>query len=245
MKIVEHKNPLKNKSPYVLQKIVANLDASEKERSDALFAMGKIKCQQSIEFLINQISIASEPLKEQIIWTIGEIGGRIAYDFLKRILLEPQQSMELRLAAAMSLYSMGHKTEVAPILLKIQNKLLSGRKAKKEKEIKSYSDEDIIPFIEREEKIILYLIGSVSDDIIDRLINTIEFIKEKILAKNLYIDFSEISELRLPQMKKFHIFLLNHSDVQKKIIFIIKDKKIIESIVKSGFFQGIGIFDKI
>jgi len=245
MKTVEHKNPLKNKTPYILQKIIANVENPEKERSDALFALGKIKSQQSIEFLINQVTIREETLKEQIIWTIGEIGGRIAYDFLKRLLFEPQQLMELRLAAAMSLYSMGHKIEVAPILMKIQDKLHSSRKARKEREKKELKDEDIIPFIEREEKIILYLIGSVSDDILDRLINTIDFLKKKICNKILVMDFSEVSEFRLQQMKKFHIFLMNNTELISKIHFTIKDKKIIESIAKSGFFHGVEIIDKI
>ncbi len=242
MKIVKSKNPFEHKSSLLLQKIIANFELPEKERSLAISVMGKSKNQQNLQFLMERLAIQEELLKEQIIWAIGELGGVSSYNFLKSILSNAGIPSDLRLAAAMSLNNMGHETEVAPVMAMLHNKLSASRKPKKPKEQK---EPDVIPFAERGDRLLIYLIGNVTDDTIERLKITIGHLCSKMADKSLYIDFSEVTDFRLTQLKLFHIYLLENPEFQKKIFFVINSQKLLESITKSSFFREVKIIEKL
>ena len=229
-----------------LQKIIKNPHYNDNIRTQCIIELGNLKSQISLRFLLNQLKEEKESLKEQIVWAIGEINNPQAYNELKTILLDKEASADLRIATSLALYNLGYKKEVEPVLNMLKNKYKRKKKlAKIKNESQTVDVENLIPYIDYKTKIVIILLGRITDEHIDRLIKTIEFLFNKNKEKEFYFDLTEIDEIRLQQIKMLYKYSLENVEFFNKVTFISDDEKIINVIKDSGFFKTVAFIKEL
>ncbi|MBP7653537.1 HEAT repeat domain-containing protein [Candidatus Dependentiae bacterium] len=220
-----------------LQKIIKNRHYNDNIRAQCIIELGNLKSHISFRFLINQLKDPEETLKEEVVWSIGELKNPQAYNELKILLTDKDASADLRIATALALYNMGYKKEVETILNMLRNKYK--RKKKPSKEIKPtfLEIENPIPYIEYKTYTVIILIGRITEEHIERLIQTINFLKAKNPEKKYYLDLSESDEFRLQQLKILFQYSQANPNFFNNVTFISNNEKIINLIKESGFFK--------
>ncbi|HPP88939.1 MAG TPA: HEAT repeat domain-containing protein, partial [bacterium] len=103
-KIIEAiRNLLKSSAPdrsLKLQNIIKNRYFNNYIRSSALKALREFKDSSNKDFLIGLLNDPNENLKEEIISVLAAFGDKSVYSILNKILVNTNEKMELRIAAA-------------------------------------------------------------------------------------------------------------------------------------------------
>ncbi|HPP88354.1 MAG TPA: HEAT repeat domain-containing protein, partial [bacterium] len=233
-----------------LQNIIANKHFNDNIRTQAIIELGNLKSFASVKILVNFLKNPTETLKEQIIWALGMIGGEIAIEQLKEILYDNQISIDLRISAALALYNAGEKNTAEPILKQLRGKYSKHREKKskhKTEEIKidELTENDIIPNINYEDKVMFILLGNINDDHIVRLKNSLILIAKKEPTKRIYVNLSDVTDIRLQHFKKIYEFLLHNPELKEKLVIVCAVEKIMNMIEESGFFKNIPVIEGI
>ena len=128
-KIIEAiRNLLKSSAPdrsLKLQNIIKNRYFNNYIRSSALKALREFKDSSNKDFLIGLLNDPNENLKEEIISVLAAFGDKSVYSILNKILVNTNEKMELRIAAALGLYELGFEKETEPILKKLREQIKS------------------------------------------------------------------------------------------------------------------------
>jgi len=127
---------------------------------------------------------------------------------LKEILYDNQISIDLRISAALALYNAGEKNTAEPILKQLRGKYSKHREKKskhKTEEIKidELTENDIIPNINYEDKVMFILLGNINDDHIVRLKNSLILIAKKEPTKRIYVNLSDVTDIRLQHLEHY------------------------------------------